>query len=471
MAESTDLQSLDLPSAALAGAIPAVPRPEVQPEPKRGLLLGVRVDALLEIAAALAVLVLIDLWWGPGNRFLHVWPHPCGVVVLLAASYYGVREGLAAVVLSSIVVYAFAPAADDVELPTRIVLQPLAWGLAALAFGEIRDGLRRRGAMLRDELAEMRVHAHSIAAAYARLQREKEHLESRVAEQLCTVNSMYEAARAIQKKDVGDVLMGVGPLVRAVLAPEKFSLFLLNGAQLEAAICEGWKADDRFARVVDASSPLYHAVVFERRHLAAVHAAEEPILRGEGILAGPVVDTDTGGVVGMLKIEGIRFLDLHPASLQNFRILCEWIGTALSQAQQAESVVREGAHAPDPQLFKPTQYAADMATFDALAAGGRLSVRTVHLAIDPPAPGHAADAERRARWVVAVAQQLMGPQQRFYDSGDTEWPYAVLLPGASAKAANDFGRHLCDRLAEVLGDANTPMPVRYRITTARKRGE
>ena len=457
--------STDLPSAA-----PAALRTDKRSAPARQWL-GVRVDALLEIAAALALLIVVDLLWGSGDRFLRVWPHPCGVVVLLAASYYGVREGLAAVLLSSITVFALSPGGGAGELPMQTGLQPLAWGIAALAFGEIRDGLRRRGAILRDELAELREHAHAIASSHARLQHEKEHLESRVAEQLCTVNSMYEAVRAIQKKGVGDVLMGVGPLLQAVLAPQKFSLFLLNGAQLEAAICEGWKSDDCFARVIDASSPLYHAVVFERRHLAAVHAAEEPILRGEGILAGPVIDADTGGIVGMLKIEGIRFLDLHPASLQNFRILCEWIGSALSHAQQVERLEREAVHVPERQLFNPASYAADVATFDALAARGLLSVRTLHLAIDLPAPGHADAAERRARWVAAVAHEVIGPQDRCYNTGSTGWPYALLLPGISARGAHLLGWRLCTRLAEVLGDANSPMPVRYCVEATRTLAE
>jgi len=48
----------------------------------------------------------------------------------------------------------------------------------------------------------------------------------------------------------------------------------------------------------------------------------------------------------MLKIEGMQFHELTPAAVQNFQILCEWIGAAFAQAQRFERLRGAGGRAP-----------------------------------------------------------------------------------------------------------------------------
>lgn len=40
----------------------------------------------------------------------------------------------------------------------------------------------------------------------------------------------------------------------------------------------------------------------------------------------------------MLKIEETGFLQLNVTTLENFRLLCEWIGTAFAQARRFETM-------------------------------------------------------------------------------------------------------------------------------------
>ena len=42
----------------------------------------------------------------------------------------------------------------------------------------------------------------------------------------------------------------------------------------------------------------------------------------------------------MLKVEEMGFLDLSTTSVENFRLLCEWIGTAYAQAHRFESAMQ-----------------------------------------------------------------------------------------------------------------------------------
>ena len=142
------------------------------------------------------------------------------------------------------------------------------------------------------------------------------------------------------------MLFGVAPLVREMLNASKFSLFLLNGQRLELAAAEGWGAGDRFGRGFDAASPLFRAVVAERRVVTTVRSEDEAMLAGEGILAGPLAAGETGRVVGMLKVEAIPFLELNPATVQNFRILCDWIGSAYDKALRYERLAPPPGEAP-----------------------------------------------------------------------------------------------------------------------------
>ena len=53
---------------------------------------------------------------------------------------------------------------------------------------------------------------------------------------------------------------GIGELVRSILNPAKFSLFLLKGERLEMSASDGWTGEDIYVSAFDSSSPLFQAV-------------------------------------------------------------------------------------------------------------------------------------------------------------------------------------------------------------------
>jgi hypothetical protein len=325
---------------------------DLQIQPRR--VLGFRLAALLEVIVLLGAAVLADEFLLSADRFTWLAPHPFWVVVLLAATQYGTREGLAAAALATValLVGRMPEQGFGEELNAwllRVGTMPVLWFVAGLVLGEIRDSHRRETDSLRQDLSDLQKQAHAIAEAYERLTTSRGELETRVAGQVRTVQAMYAAARAIERQVTGEVLMGVAPLVRSVLSPVKFSLFLLNSRELEAAATEGWTPDDPFLRAFDPVSPLFLAVVSRRQILVGVNPEHEAILHGEGMLAGPLVSEETGKVVGMLKIEDIPFIELSPSSVQNFRILCDWIGTAYDKALRYERLLLE------PTLTKPVK--------------------------------------------------------------------------------------------------------------------
>lgn len=317
-------------------------------------VLGLRVAALLEIILLLGALVLGDQLLGKGDRFTSLSPHPFWIVVLLIAAQYGAYEGLLAALAASLVVL-WPPlpglqfGEDIFDYGFRLGLNPAMWLAAALLIGELRSAADRRAFALQRQLKEAEERETFLAGAAERLATANRALEDRVAGQLRTVAQLYEAAKAIEKLGPGDVLLGIAGLVRAGLNPAKFSVYLLNDGHLEAVFNEGWDADDSFTRLFASNTALYQEVVTHRRRLCAAYAKDQTVLENEAILAGPIQSAETGQVVGMLKIERMDALDFNMGTVENFRVLCEWIGTAYARARLFERV----SAGPSPQPISP----------------------------------------------------------------------------------------------------------------------
>jgi transcriptional regulator with GAF, ATPase, and Fis domain len=124
--------------------------------------------------------------------------------------------------------------------------------------------------------------------------------------------------------------------LRAGLNPQKFSVYLLNGNTLEAVYNEGWSDEDTFGRVYDSSSALYQEVIVMSRRLCAANAADALALEDQALLAGPIKSAETGQVVGMLKVEKMDALDFNMSAVENFRVICDWIGSAYARARLFE---------------------------------------------------------------------------------------------------------------------------------------
>jgi hypothetical protein len=304
-------------------------------------LLGLRQSALVEIAIFFAAALAIDFLFLDFGRYAHLEPHPFWLIVLLCAVQYGTGEALlaAAAATAALLVGNMPAQGFDEDLYAwllRATLDPLMWAVAAVLFGELQGRVRRERDGVRAELEQSRRREEVIAAAYRRLDARRESLEARVAGQLRTVFAIYNAAKGIERMSARQVDAGVGELVRTVMGPRRYSLFLLRGGVLELAMSEGWPADaGENARSFDGGAPLFQAVVGSRRTLVAAVEADDRAMRGEGLLAAPLLNVDTGEVVGMLKIEEMGFLDLTATTIENFRLLCEWIGTAYANASRA----------------------------------------------------------------------------------------------------------------------------------------
>jgi GGDEF domain-containing protein len=326
------------------------PNTNPSPVPKsRRSLAGVRVSAILEIAMFLGVALAADRIFFDGSRFRSAPQHPFWILVLLVAVQYGTNAGLLAALASSAALLAG-------NLPPQAISQdrfmwlfhigqlPLLWFVSAVVLGELRMRQIRERAALGRELAETARREQVLADGYKRLNAVKEALETRVAGHLRTAVGMYESARAIEKLDPSEVLLGVADLIRSVMNPQKFSVYLLRNGSLELAVENGWAAEDGFPRHYAASTAIFQEIVGRQRVLTVANPDDAMALSGAGVIASPLAVPDTGRIIGMLKIEKLGFLDLNFSNVQTLKVLCQWIGAAYHnalcyQAARSESVV------------------------------------------------------------------------------------------------------------------------------------
>jgi hypothetical protein len=417
--------------------------------------------AYLEIALIMLLLVGFDYLIGDIDGFAGVNPNPYWIPVILISVQYGVFEGLVAAFLSSVLSVGsrlFGPLledalndgwsvafdnaiggdftsfnSEDYLVAWQYASEPLLWLIVALMVGLLRERLRQRNQQLAQQLRETAEREQVLTEAYEQLLHTKEHLEVRVAGQLKTVFTLYQAAKAIEKLGPGEVLIGIADLVRAVMQPTKFSLYLLNGSVLEAVTNDGWDDDDTYARVFDSSTAVFQEVVGRRHIMSVVNAADERLLAGEGILAGPLTSVDTGEVVGMLKIEKLGFLDLHVSSLENFRILSEWVGTAFANARRFRKAQGNMYFNDDRTLLSDTVYRQHSRFMKVLGENLGIDVAAIQLKAEGLDVMHENRRQALIKALRDVVDQHMSPMVQAFEYKQNGREFALILPTVNAE--------------------------------------
>jgi hypothetical protein len=241
------------------------------------------------------------------------------------------------------------------------------------------------------------------------------------------------------------------------MTPNKFSVYLLRDGALEVAINQGWMLEDGFSRTIEATSLIFQEVIGRQRHLCSAYPEEARVLAGQGIFAGPLVNADSGEVIGMLKVEDLDFLELNLTTIDNFRILCDWIGTAYANAKLAEEE-RTGVYLnADRTLMSATFFDRQTTFLASLAQRVGFDVSILILQVeDADALDEDANKTVAAALNACVSRQLRTTDLAFdYQRKNLE--YALVLPAtplANAQIVADkllaeIRTHLPDHLADL----------------------
>lgn len=411
---------------------------ELQPHK---MVAGFRVSALIEIAIFFVIALLIDYLMGAGTHFSGVAPHPFWIIVLLMSTQYGTNEALLAAILSSLLLLlgdfpAQQEGQDWYTYVYDVSLTPILWIVFAVIIGEIRQRHRNERERLRKELNASLERESKIAESYGIVSKRKENLETQIAGQLNSSVAAYRAAKAVETLNPSAVMKGIEELITAVLSAKTFSLYLFNNNKLNATIMHGWDNDAPYARELDEHSPLYRSILGQKSYLCVANMDHEPLLDQQGVLAGPIINPDSGQVVGMLKVEALEFSSLGLQTIETFRALCEWTGNALVNARNFQTVKKESVIDPQKNLMTGSFFERQSAYVASLAK--RVGFDLGVLIIKQIENEELSDEERVtvARGLSNAVQKVLRSVDLAFDYQTDGGEYSILLPATNTPGSN-----------------------------------
>lgn len=407
---------------------------------------------LLETGLFIGGVLLADAWWGSGDRFWALEPHPFWLIVLLMAVHYGTPEALLATAASSVaLLWGNMPSQSLDEnihdYSVQVLLRPLLWMLASLVLGELRMRQRLQLSEALDLLRRAERRVGLLSRSHEDLVGAKDRLETRLAGQLRTATGLFEAARMLETLDPGKVIAGTLDLVSTALHAKAFSLFLLEGDALVLAASHGSNRARPLVERFGGTTPLFQEVVGGQRVVSVSTPAGEALLNGHGLIAGPLIDPGSGKLVGMLKVEEMSFLEFNLSSLQTFKTLCEWIGAAYANAvtHTANQIQDEATRLYGMKyLDRQTAYVTELAFrfgFDLTLLLFRVEVAELP------------ESERRKipAALGEVARTVLRRTDLVFSHEPPGTQFAVLLPGAPPENVAVVTRKLREALSERCG--------------------
>lgn len=293
-------------------------------------ILGMRVAALLEIIFFFLFFFVLSIFLGIGFNYFLVTPHPFWIAVIFISAQYGTVEGLLCALVATII-FLMGPMPERSILESRgeyffhLTKTPFLWFLMALLLGELRMKHIRERDHLRMLAFESTEKEKKLSESYEWLKKIKERLEMRLASEMPTTLMVIDAYKKLQEAKGEEVLDRAAEWIQLMIAPEKFSIFLLESNQLNLAKSSGWESGDSFLNTFSASSPLFNEVI-ERGRVVSLVTSDFNILEKEGMLAAPIQSSFEKKAIGLIKIEKIPFQRIQFMTVESLRIIGESLG-------------------------------------------------------------------------------------------------------------------------------------------------
>lgn len=421
-------------------------------------MLGVPRAAAAEIVVFFAAALIFDSLFLDGTRFRNIGPHPFWLFTLVVAAHYGTATGIFAAVLGTLMAFlGNLPPRDPLMNQSAYLLlvlgKPVLWFGSAVVLGELRTRQERAKEDLAGKIAELETQNAALTVANVNLELTAERLQTTAAGQVQTAVSLVQAARSVETQETGSVFASVDGLITTMLTPTAYSIYLNQHDHLDLVVhTTDGKTPDALQRY-DKNSPLYHTVIVDKQVVHVATPEGQAVLGQEGVIAGPLLDTETGQALGMLKIEGLPIAMLRHDSLHAFRALCEWIGSAYRNAQRFEEANKSRVSHPGSQLFTDAYYQSVSTFVVALAERARFEVAqlTIRIMEDEVQVGdHVSSVGEIVEFV--VAQGLRSTDLAF-DYRETRGEYLVILPMTPTANCQPVADRLRDRLLGQLTEA------------------
>lgn len=407
---------------------------DISREEDSSYFLGIRVSAIVETIILSAILVGFNEFFGDGKRYLDSTPSPFGIVVILITLQYGMREGLMAVVISILCSYlgnipAERPEETLFDYQVRLAWKPVVWFITAFIVGHIIGRYKTNKQELLNYLKKTEKENKVITEGYLSLKAVKENLEVQLAGQLKTAAATFKAFKSLGYVNPSQILMNLSAVVVPILNPKKFSVYFLGPNGFEPVASHGWSRDEKYKRRFEVNDQLYQSILSEHKILTIMNQDDERILDGEGVLAAPLIDSETHEIFGMIKIEEMEFQELNISSLETFKTLCELIGLSYNNAKQHKYLEENAIFSSETAFFSHAFYKTLSSILEAIAKRLKFPLAQINIKFNY----HPSESEAEPYFVSSVLYLLLKevlPSDALTFHGKRRWmQFIILLPG------------------------------------------
>lgn len=425
-----------------------------QPSPSK--FLGLRTTAWLEMVIFFCVVFVIDFLFGRRDRFFFISPHPFWIIVLLISVQYGTNEGVVAAFISTcILLFGNLPEQtvlqDRFEYIIYLIKNPLLWFVAAVFIGEVRVRQMQERDELRYALSLSEEREATIAESYESLKKIKENMELHIAGEMQTALRAYQVFKKLESLSKEEILLGAKDLMAVLVNPKKYSVYALTPKGLELLSNQGWEAKDTFAELFLPTTVIYREIVSRQRIMSVINQGDRQFLEDEGVLAAPIVDTESGEVYGMIKIELIPFLQLKVTTIETLKLIGEWIGKAYAN-RVAFDHAKEGSFVnPQTLLFSPTFFDYQRDFMAALGKRLNFDVSLIKIFLKNVDQLSIRDKLHAGRLLNRIVKSSLRDVDKFnqpFEYQKQGGEFAILLPGTSKKNAQIVVDRIKERLAD-----------------------
>lgn len=416
-----------------------------------------RLVFLLEIPIILIGLLAMDHFLLAGDRMWGIYPHPFLFVVLIASIQYGTNEGCLTAFFATLALLVGNMPEQTVsqglyDYIFEVSSRPLLWFGSAVVFGGFTDRRQRQRRTLSSDLSNAQKQAEVFSTAYQQLDKERTRLETHLSGQSQTMLSLHRVVRNMEKLEPGKTFSNLLEITQEVMKSEKCSWFALQGTQLQMDSQSGWESDERYSQVFSSESALFREVVGRQRTLSVTNVEDQQIMENEGIMAGPLINTETGEIYGMLKIEQLDFTGLHLSSIETFKALCEWLGTHFGTVSRYKHARSEMIQNPDNKLLSKRyfEHLSDFLQHLSTRAGFESTTITVRAADGATFDNlFRREIEKTLRETV---QALIRKTDLIFEGEGKELEFVLMLANTPLDKAQKVSDKLMDALKLHLGD-------------------
>ena len=157
---------------------------------------------------------------------------------------------------------------------------------------------------------------------------------------------------------------------------------------------------------------------------------------------------------------------MAPYSIENFQILCNWIGIAFGNAQRFEQL-QKGSYFDRAQQLAPAAFEQQCMILRQLSCRLGCSVATVYLSVDLAKQAEPSTWIAIACLISKVADRVLRITDLRFDYQHGGWNYAILLPGTAPENASIVALKFEAELARELSGAGFSASIRHLAESLR----